>query len=97
MLLCTPDRCSRKHRFSTVHGDVNIKRGVRAAPLADVGLETPPRGCSAGMLEFVGYEVLPPVVTYAPARLDAAERTEALRSARARIADRAALPATLTE
>jgi NAD(P)H dehydrogenase (quinone) len=40
-----------------------------------------------GMLEFVGYEVLPPVVTYAPARLDAAERAEALRSARARIAD----------
>lgn len=36
-----------------------------------------------GMLEFVGYDVLPPVVTYGPARLDAAVREEALRRARA--------------
>jgi NAD(P)H dehydrogenase (quinone) len=31
-----------------------------------------------GMLEFVGYEVLDPVVTYGPARLSGDERTQAL-------------------
>lgn len=36
-----------------------------------------------GMLEFVGYDVLPPVVTYGPARLNAAGREDALRRARA--------------
>ncbi|MWV48095.1 flavodoxin family protein [Rathayibacter sp. VKM Ac-2803] len=35
-----------------------------------------------GMLEFVGYEVLPPVITHSPARLSAEERTLALRDAR---------------
>lgn len=35
-----------------------------------------------GMLEFVGYNVLPPVITYSPARLDAATRTAALQRAR---------------
>jgi NAD(P)H dehydrogenase (quinone) len=33
-----------------------------------------------GMLEFVGYRVLDPVVTYGPARLDAHERDVALRA-----------------
>ncbi|MFC5676122.1 NAD(P)H-dependent oxidoreductase [Aeromicrobium endophyticum] len=33
-----------------------------------------------GMLEFVGYRVLDPVVTYGPARLDPDEREAALRS-----------------
>jgi NAD(P)H dehydrogenase (quinone) len=32
-----------------------------------------------GMLEFVGYRVLPPVVTYGPAHLDEAARADALR------------------
>jgi NAD(P)H dehydrogenase (quinone) len=39
-----------------------------------------------GMLEFVGYEVLPPVITYAPARLDDAARAAALTQARGRVA-----------
>lgn len=38
-----------------------------------------------GMLEFVGYEVLEPVVTYGPARLTAEERSEALQHVRARL------------
>jgi NAD(P)H dehydrogenase (quinone) len=33
-----------------------------------------------GMLEFVGYRVLDPVVTFGPARLDPVERASALRS-----------------
>lgn len=33
-----------------------------------------------GMLEFVGYRVLDPVITYAPARLDPHERDAALRA-----------------
>lgn len=40
-----------------------------------------------GMLEFVGYEVLPPIITHSPARLDADARGEALRVAQSRIAD----------
>ncbi|KQQ03377.1 MULTISPECIES: NAD(P)H-dependent oxidoreductase [unclassified Rathayibacter] len=36
-----------------------------------------------GMLEFVGYDVLPPVITYGPARLEPAERDDALRRVRA--------------
>lgn len=39
-----------------------------------------------GMLEFVGYDVLPPIVTFGPVRLDAQERAAALGRARARIA-----------
>ena len=39
-----------------------------------------------GMLEFVGYDVLPPVVTHAPARLDDAGRAAALGRARTRLA-----------
>ena len=38
-----------------------------------------------GMLEFVGYEVLPPIITHSPARLDAAERADALQRARSEI------------
>lgn len=39
-----------------------------------------------GMLEFVGYRVLDPVVTYGPARLDPHERDTALRSVHAEFA-----------
>jgi NAD(P)H dehydrogenase (quinone) len=35
-----------------------------------------------GMLEFVGYEVVGPVVTYGPARMTQAERTAALATVR---------------
>lgn len=40
-----------------------------------------------GTLEFVGYEVLPPVITHGPVRLDETGRAAALTQARARIAD----------
>ena len=39
-----------------------------------------------GMLEFVGYDVLPPVVTHGPARLDDADRAAALAHARGQVA-----------
>jgi NAD(P)H dehydrogenase (quinone) len=39
-----------------------------------------------GMLEFVGYEVLPPVITYGPARLDETGRAAALHHARGQVA-----------
>ncbi|WP_432534479.1 NAD(P)H-dependent oxidoreductase [Kineococcus arenarius] len=39
-----------------------------------------------GMLEFVGYDVLPPVITYSPARLDDTDRAAALAHARGQIA-----------
>ncbi len=39
-----------------------------------------------GMLEFVGYDVLPPVITYGPVRLDDADRVAALAHVRAQIA-----------
>ncbi|NKQ99559.1 NAD(P)H-dependent oxidoreductase, partial len=38
-----------------------------------------------GMLEFVGYEVLEPVVTFAPARLSQDQRAEALGRVRTRL------------
>lgn len=38
-----------------------------------------------GMLEFVGYEVLPPIITFAPAHLDEESRTAALARVRARV------------
>lgn len=38
-----------------------------------------------GMLEFVGYEVLEPVVTFAPVRLSEDQRAEALRRVQARL------------
>ncbi|PRY12529.1 NAD(P)H-dependent oxidoreductase [Kineococcus rhizosphaerae] len=40
-----------------------------------------------GMLEFVGYDVLPPVITYGPTRLDGAERAAALAHVQAHIAN----------
>ena len=39
-----------------------------------------------GMLEFVGYDVLPPFITYGPARLDASDRAAALAQARRYVA-----------
>ncbi|MFB9315600.1 NAD(P)H-dependent oxidoreductase [Nocardioides plantarum] len=39
-----------------------------------------------GMLEFVGYDVLPPVVTYGPARLTEAGRAAAIDRVRAQVA-----------
>lgn len=39
-----------------------------------------------GMLEFVGYDVLPPVITYGPVRLDDTDRAAGLAHARAQVA-----------
>ena len=45
-----------------------------------------------GMLEFVGYRVLDPVSTYAPARMTGQERTAALSTVSGSIAARVRVP-----
>jgi len=45
-----------------------------------------------GMLEFVGYDVLAPIITYSPARLDAHQRSIALQHAQLQVMDRVLSP-----